>query len=169
MSHFSLLFCFPSWEIIMNIGVARNTQPVSAAWWKRIPGDAVARWVWFVHPSYTSEGWHASLLHWERASAMFTVMFQGMLRGFKRIKHIYRNTDIGNAMGSPVKGTDTQPKPHVPISAPWALTNCTKRNSHFKNVFLFEALSERWLQSQVKLLLSLKTAVYRTAPCFQCI
>ncbi|CAB1418928.1 unnamed protein product [Pleuronectes platessa] len=27
-------------------------------------------------------------------------MFQGMLRGFKHIKHIYRNTDIGNAMGS---------------------------------------------------------------------
>lgn len=30
---------------------------------------------------------------------MFTVMFQGMLRGFKHIKRIYRNTDIGNAAG----------------------------------------------------------------------
>lgn len=51
------------------------------------------------------KGWRASLLHWGRASAMFTVMFQGMLRGFKHIKHIYRNTDIGNAVGSRTKGT----------------------------------------------------------------
>lgn len=33
------------------------------------------------------------------ASAMFAVMFPGMLRGFKHIKRIYRNTDIGNAVG----------------------------------------------------------------------
>ena len=39
---------------------------------------------------------------------MFTVMFLGMLRGFKHIKHIYRNTDIGgNATGSLGKHTDT--------------------------------------------------------------
>lgn len=31
---------------------------------------------------------------------MFTVMFPGMLRGFKHIKSVYRNTDIGeNAVG----------------------------------------------------------------------
>lgn len=30
---------------------------------------------------------------------MFTVMFRGMLRGFKHIKRISRNTDIGNAVG----------------------------------------------------------------------
>lgn len=84
----------------MNRAVLHNMQSVSVAQLKRIPGDAVARWVWFVHPSHTSEGWRASLLHWGKASAMFTVMFQGMLCGFKCIKHIYRNTDIGNAMGS---------------------------------------------------------------------
>lgn len=30
---------------------------------------------------------------------MFTVMFRGMLRGFKHIKRVYRNTDFGNAAG----------------------------------------------------------------------
>lgn len=41
---------------------------------------------------------------------MFTVMFQGMLRGFKHIKHIYRNTDIGNAMGIHTKGYRRTPQ-----------------------------------------------------------
>lgn len=104
---FSLLFCIPGFEggIILNSQRSAEQHASQSAQHSkgRIPGDAVARWVWFVHPSHTSEGWCASLLHWGRASAMFTVMFQGMLRGFKHIKHIYRNTDIGNAMGSPTK------------------------------------------------------------------
>lgn len=58
---------------------------------------------------------------------MFTVMFQGMLRGFKHIKHIYRNTDIGNAMGS---HTDTLLKTHMPTTTvPGELTK------PHKNVF----------------------------------
>lgn len=41
---------------------------------------------------------------------MFTVMFQGMLRGFKHIKRIYRNTDIGNAVGRPREGCRHTPE-----------------------------------------------------------
>lgn len=94
---FSFLNFFRGW----NCWTAEHCNKVSAgaAWWKRTPGDSAALRVWFVDPSDTSEGWRASLLHWGRASAMFTVMFQGMLRGFKHIKRIYRNTDIGNAAG----------------------------------------------------------------------
>jgi len=77
------------------------------------------------------KGWRASLLHWGRASAMFTVMFQSMLRGFKHIKHIYRNTDIGNAMGSHTKGTDILLKTHMPTTLPRALTSDTKINLYF--------------------------------------
>lgn len=62
---------------------------------------------------------------------MFTVMFQGMLRGFKHIKHIYRNTDIGNAMGSHTKGTDILLKTHMPKTLPRALKHHTEMNLYF--------------------------------------
>lgn len=50
---------------------------------------------------------------------MFTVMFQGMLRGFKHIKRIYRNTDIGNAVGRPREGCRHTPekRTHTHVTA----------------------------------------------------
>lgn len=55
----SLLFCLSSCRgcgIILNGKALSNMEPVSAAKWGRLPGDRMARWVWFVRPSQTSEG-----------------------------------------------------------------------------------------------------------------
>lgn len=120
VSHFCLLFCFPGWG--WNYLEQQSIEQHAASQSKQSKRESQeAPW-----PGgfglYTRhrllKGWRASLLRWERASAMFTVMFQGMLRGFKHIKHIYKNTDIGNAIGRHTKGTDTLLKTHMPTALP---------------------------------------------------
>lgn len=67
---------------------------------------------------------------------MFTVMLQGMLRGFKHIKRIYRNTDIGNAMGSHTKGTDILLKNTHTHTCP-RLCHMHKHKEKRKKTFVF--------------------------------
>lgn len=116
---FCLLFCFPGWGwnyLEQQKGIEQHAASQS----KRESQEAPWPGGFGLYTRHRLlKGWRASPLRWERASAMFTVMFQGMLRGFKHIKHIYKNTDIGNAMGSHTKGTDTLPKTHMPTALPW--------------------------------------------------